>query len=101
MPLTATVPAGVVGSANFAFAKIDNLAVPGSNQLTIGGFPPGTKAISVWITEYVANGTGNAGVASFETNSVQLSNNNTEARVIFDLWNWSAPLAAAAQVIWG
>jgi hypothetical protein len=99
---TATVPPGVkAGGVSAAFAPITPNAGPGANTLTINGLPAGTKAISVWVTEMIpGTSNGNNGSAVFMTTSVQLYNNNTQCRVLFNQ-NWGSALPAAAQIIWG
>lgn len=71
---------------------------PGTCTLTITGLPPGTRGITAWVTEW-SNGEPHAGDAVFYTQSVQLTNNGTQCRVIFN-YQWQNTLAAAAQVIY-
>jgi len=62
--------------------------------------PTGTRAISVWMTEWILGDMPHAGGAFFYTSSVQLFNDGTQCRVVFDL-DWSDHLPAACQVIYG
>lgn len=82
------------------FFRISPDASPGGNTLTIRGLPNGTRAISVWMTEWVPPNHPHAGAARFDTQSVQLFNNGTMCRVVFHL-HWGRHLPAAAQVIFG
>lgn len=81
------------------FARIAPDASPGNNTLTITGLPPGTRYITVWMTEW-QNGQPHAGGAFFYTSSVQLYDNGRKCRVIYRL-DWNRHLPAAAQVIYG
>jgi len=81
------------------FGRITPDASPGRNTLTISGLPAGTRCISVWMTEFVAPNQPHAGGAFFYTTSVQLFNNGTQCRVIFNL-DWGKFLPAACQVIY-
>jgi hypothetical protein len=73
---------------------------PGRNTLTISGLPAGTRVISVWMTEWLQGGLPHAGGAFFYTTSVQLYNNGTQCRVVYNL-DWSGNLPAGCQVIYG
>ncbi len=75
-------------------------AAPGRNQLTIRGLPAGTRLISVWMTEWSISGQSHAGGAIFSTTSVQLYDNGTKCRVIFNL-QWGTHLPTGCQVIYG
>jgi len=82
------------------FGRITPDSSPGLNTLTISGLPAGTRAISVWITEWVSPNNPHAGSAVFTTESVQLYENGTKCRVRFRS-SWGSHLPAAAQVIFG
>ncbi len=81
------------------FGRLTPDAQPGRNTLTISGLPSGLRAISVWLTEFVLPNNPHAGGAFFYTSSVQLYEDGTKCRVIFNL-DWGTALPAAAQVIY-
>lgn len=87
------------GLATF-FSRISPDSAPGRNTLTISGLPAGTRVISVWMTEWAQGNRPHAGGAVFSTSSVQLYNNGTQCRVIFNQ-DWNHYLPAACQVIYG
>lgn len=80
------------------FSRMTPDASPGLNRLTITGFPPGTRGVTAWVTEWIPPNNPHAGDARFDTISVQLFENGTKCRVYFNL-NWGGHLPAAAQVI--
>ncbi|MBA3313951.1 MAG: hypothetical protein M3552_19845 [Planctomycetota bacterium] len=82
------------------FSRISPDAAPGRNTLTISGLAANTRCITVWMTEWSAGNKPHAGGAFFYTSSVQLYDNGTKCRVIFNL-DWSRHLPAACQVIYG
>jgi hypothetical protein len=82
-----------------SFSRMTPDPRPGRVQLTINGLPPGTRGISAWVTEWNPPNNPNAGSAFFYTSSVQLYDNGTKCRVIFQL-DWNAPLPAAAQIMY-
>ena len=82
------------------FSRSTPDASPGRNTLTINGLPAGTRTISVWMTEWVAGNAPHAGAAFFYTTSVQLYNNGTQCRVIYNL-DWNNHLPAGCSVIYG
>lgn len=82
------------------FGRITPDSAPGLNTLTITGLPAGTRAISVWMTEWVGPNNPHAGSAVFNTESVQLFENGTKCRVRFRS-SWGSHLPAAAQGIYG
>ncbi|HEX6983748.1 MAG TPA: hypothetical protein VF170_00155, partial [Planctomycetaceae bacterium] len=94
----ADIRALAAGLSSF-FSRISPDASPGRNTLTISGLPGGTRVISVWMTEW-AGGRPHAGGAFFYTTSVQLYENGTKCRVIFNM-DWGRHLPAACQVIYG
>ncbi len=85
---------------NSFFSRTTPDGSPGRNVLTINGLPAGTRVISVWITEWSEGNKPHAGGAFFYTTSVQLYNDGTQCRVIFNL-DWSDHLATGCQVIYG
>jgi hypothetical protein len=85
---------------NTFFTRITPDASPGRNTLTISGLPADTRVISVWMTEWASGNLPHAGGAFFYTTSVQLYNNGTQCRVIFNL-DWGSSLPAGCQVIYG
>jgi kumamolisin len=89
----------IAGLTSF-FSRITPDPNPGRTILTISGLPTGTRAISVWMTEWILGDMPHAGGAFFYTSSVQLYNDGTQCRVVFDL-DWSDHLPAACQVIYG
>jgi hypothetical protein len=97
---TLEFPPGLETVMQTLFGRISPDASPGWNTLTITGLPAGTRAISVWMTEWVLPNNPHAGSAWFTTTSVQLYQNGTKCRVRFHL-DWSGHLPAAAQVIYG
>ncbi|MBP3956155.1 hypothetical protein J8F10_12765 [Gemmata sp. G18] len=82
------------------FSRTTPDASPGRNILTISGLPAGTRVITVWITEWAAGNRPHAGGAFFYTTSVQLFNNGTQCRVVYNL-DWGSHLPAGCQVIYG
>ncbi len=82
------------------FARISPDSSPGWNTLTISGLPAGTRAISVWMTEWSLPNNPHAGGAWYTTASVQLYANGTKCRVRYHL-DWSTHLPTACQVIYG
>lgn len=97
---TAAIKSEVAAQAGpgCAFGRIQPDASPGWNTLTISGFPAGTRAISVWMTEWIGGNQPHAGAAWFTTTSVQLFDNGTKCRVRFHL-EWGRHLPAAFQAI--
>ena len=103
--LTVKVPKEVAPAAPGAalrtfFTRIAPDAAPGYNNLTITGLPPGTRAISAWMTEFALPNNPHAGGAFFSTQSVQLYDNGTRCRVRFHL-QWGSHLPTAVQCIYG
>jgi hypothetical protein len=96
MELKATESGGV----NVAFGRLSRDASPGWNTLTINGLPAGTRAISVWVTEWASGNYSHAGGAWFTTTSVQLYDKGRKCRVRFHL-QWKSHLPAGAQLIFG
>ena len=90
----------LAGGLSSFFTRITPDASPGRNSLVISGLPAGTRVVSVWMTEWLPGNQPHAGGAFFYTNSVQLFNNGTQCRVIFNL-EWGAHLPTACQVIFG
>lgn len=90
----------LAGGLQSFFTRISPDASPGRNTLTINGLPAGTRAISVWMTEWASGNQPHAGGAFFNTASVQLYDNGQRCRVVFNL-EWSSHLPAACQVIYG
>jgi len=88
------------GNLSSFFSRISPDANPGRSVLTISGLPVGTRVISVWMTEWILGDQPHAGSAFFYTSSVQLYNNGTQCRVVYNL-DWSGHLPAACQVIYG
>lgn len=86
------------GAPRCFFGRVTPDPSPGRNTLTISGLPQGTRCISVWMTEFVLPNNPHAGAAFFYTTSVQLYNDGTQCRVIYNL-DWNRTLPAAAQVI--
>lgn len=80
------------------FGRMSPDPSPGRNILTISGLPTGTRGISAWVTEWTPGGP-HAGGAFFYTHSVQLYDNGTKCRVVFDL-EWGTHLPGGAQVIY-
>lgn len=101
---TARAPEAAAGAQHAPrcfFARLTPDASPGANSVIITGLPAGTRAISVWVTEWTANGGGqsHAGQAVFTTSSVQLFANGTQCRVLYHL-HWTTHLPAGVQVIY-
>jgi len=82
------------------FGRTTPDASPGRNILTISGLPTNTRVISVWMTEWIQGNKPHAGGAFFYTTSVQLYNDGTQCRVVFNL-DWGKNLPAGCQVIYG
>jgi len=82
------------------FGRTTPDASPGRNTLTLSGLPAGTRVISVWMTEWASGNQPHTGGAFFYTTSVQLYNNGTQCRVVYNL-DWGSHLAAGYQVIYG
>jgi subtilisin family serine protease len=82
------------------FGRTSRDARPGFDSLIITGLPAGTRAISVWMTEWIPPNNPHAGDARFDTISVQLFDDGRQCRVVFRL-NWGATLPAGAQVMFG
>ncbi len=95
----AQVRALAAGLSSF-FSRTSPDASPGRNSLTISGLPGGTRVVSVWMTEWASGNQPHAGGAFFYTTSVQLYNNGTQCRVIFNS-DWGSHLPAGCQVIYG
>ena len=81
------------------FARSTPDAAPGWNYIIIDGLPAGTRFVSAWITEWTATGP-HAGSAIFNTASVQLFNDGTQCRIIYQL-DWGSSLPPAVQLIYG
>jgi len=90
----------LAGGLNSFFSRTSPDASPGRNTLTISGLPTGTRVVSVWMTEWIPGNQPHAGGAFFYTTSVQLYNNGTQCRVVFNL-DWGDHLPAGCQVIYG
>lgn len=90
----------LAGNLQSFFSRISPDASPGRNTLTLSGLPAGTRVISVWMTEWSQGNQPHAGGAFFYTTSVQLYNNGTQCRVVFNL-DWGSHLPAACQAIYG
>jgi hypothetical protein len=94
-------PAGSAGTSaaalGFFFGRTVPDAQPGRNVLTLT-IPNGTQVISVWMTEWIGGNKSHAGGAFYYTRSVQLFQNGSRCRVIFDL-DWNSSLPAGYQVI--
>lgn len=97
---TLNLPAGLQAVLQTFFSRISPDASPKWNTLTIRGLPPGTRAISVWMTEWALPNNPHAGGAWYTTASVQLYENGTKCRVRFYL-DWGTHLPTACQVIFG
>lgn len=80
------------------FTRMSPDPSPGRNVLTISGLPDGTRGISAWATEWSQGDKPHAGGAFFNTLSVQLYDNGTKCRVVFEL-DWGSHLPGGAQVI--
>jgi hypothetical protein len=96
----ATRPQAAGTALQTFFSRTSPDASPGRNTVTISGLPAGTRVISVWMTEWAQGNQPHAGGAFFYTTSVQLYNNGTQCRVIFNL-DWGSHLPAGCQVIYG
>jgi hypothetical protein len=96
--LPQAVAAGT-GVSHF-FGRMSRDARPGLDSLIITGLPTGTRAISVWVTEWIPPNTSHAGDARFDTLSVQLFDDGRQCRVVFRL-NWGSTLPTGAQVMFG
>lgn len=84
----------------FFFGRTTPDSQPGRNTLTLSQLPSGTTVISVWITEWIPPNNSHAKSAFFYTSSVQLYNNGTNCRVVYDL-DWNTNLPTGYQVILG
>lgn len=91
--------ANLMGGVNVFFARMSPDASPGRNELTISGLPAGTRGVTAWVTEWIPPDNPHAGSAILHTQSVQLFDNGTKCRVIFNL-DWGSGLPAAAQVMY-
>jgi len=97
-PLSARMALGT--TLQTFFGRVTPDPKPGKNTLRISNLPAGTRAISVWMTEFVLPNNPHAGAAIFSTTSVQLSADGTECFVRYNL-DWRTNLPAAAQIIYG
>jgi hypothetical protein len=83
------------------FLRTPRDAASGKNLWRIEGMPAGTRAVSVWMTEWVPFDNPHAGDAIFTTTSVQLYADGTGCLIRFILEHWRTYLPAAAQMIFG
>ena len=90
----------VASSVQGGFIRLSQNGVPGQNEHALVGLPLGTRAISIWVTEWTQPDNPHASSAVFSTSSVQLYDNGTKCRFIYNLDSpQSRP--AAAQYIFG
>ncbi len=97
---TPITPQAIAGPTGNLFFRLSRDSAPGRNIHTISGLPSGTKTISIWVTEWVQPNNSHAGGAIFSTSSVQLFENGTKCRFIFDM-NWGSHLPTGVQLIFG
>lgn len=87
------------GNSNLFF-RLSRDAAPGRNVHNINGLPAGTRTVSLWVTEWKQPNHSHAGGAFYYTTSVQLFNNGTSCRFVFNL-DWGSTLPTAVQMIIG
>jgi subtilisin family serine protease len=93
---------GVVTDAGVktAFIRLSADAQPGRNVHFLTGLPAGTRAISIWVTEWRDGNMPGISDAVMSTSSVQLFNNGRQCRFVFDS-SATSSLPVAAQIIFG
>ncbi len=81
--------------------RLPRNAQPLHNVAIITGLPAGTQFISAWVTEWKPGNRPHAGDALFLTFSVQLFESGTKCRILYSMEEWSTPLPAAVQLMYG
>jgi subtilisin family serine protease len=96
------MPVNVESAGNIAnlYFRLSRDAAPGRNIATITGLPPGTKTVSAWVTEWSQPNNSHAGGAFYTTSSVQLYDNGTRCRIVFNL-GWNSHLPTGVQMMIG
>ena len=90
VPVSSSMGTGV--TTGFMRLSVDSR--PGQNIHNLRGLPPGTRAISIWVTEWKDGNQPWAGSAFLSTSSVQLHDNGRQCRFVFhSSWNTSLPVA--------
>lgn len=86
------------GATRAHWQPVTKDAASGVNTLILQGFPRGTQAVSVWISEMDEQQSPKWGTAIIKTESVQKFNNNVRVRYHNGFGN---PLPIGAMIIYG